>query len=193
MKNKEIKKRFVDNFNNQLDLCDVPDNYNGIVRKLEEKGIALLKAKPKGKQMFSYVYAVLVLFLCIMTGLIGYYIRGDGLNREFFDKKTKDYLAEQTVAYYERPIFTMPYSDYEEIYICMGVVKDGDTHAINYFYSINFFKNFSVIFKNLNNNAELELISGSTLGNLSELLSISNHDEILISIEYGDQVISQTF
>ncbi|MCK9536614.1 MAG: hypothetical protein M0R05_03385 [Bacilli bacterium] len=192
MSDKKIKRKFFDNFNKCLENYEIRDNYSVIVQKLEDNGITLVRPEAKRLNTFAYIYTILTIFLCVLTGLIGFSIGGNSKRAELLNPGTKQYLETHTEIYYDQPIMTIYYSEHDMINIYVGLVKDDDELVIHYFYQLIFINNNpTVSFKNLNNNKEVFIVNSFRYGDLSVLITINNGDKIMCTIKDEEKTIHQ--
>jgi hypothetical protein len=187
MSEKKVRQRLISRFYESLDKMDVTDNYAATVQKLEGNGITLVKATPKKPNIFAFTYAALLLFLCLLTGYIGFDIGGKDKLSEDMNLAMREYLDDFCEDYYKKPILTGYYSDKDIISVYVGLVREGNSLGINYFYYImTFDTDLEFIFKNVDKSEETVLSGSPTRGNLSSTLDIDDGDEIQIEIRgYG--------
>ena len=191
MSEKKVKERLITRFCDSLEEIDVTDNYAATVRKLESNGMALVRTAPKRPNMFAYTYSLLLVFLCLLAGFIGFNIGVKNDKPELISPSMKNYLEANCENYYHQPILTGHYTIGDYIYVCIGLVREGNELGVNYFYHLAYFDmNLETVFKNQTTGEELTVPFRPKLGNLSDLLNIDDGDEILIEIR-GDEEIKQ--
>lgn len=191
MSEKKVKERLITRFCDSLEEINVTDNYAATVRKLESNGMALVRTAPKRPNMFAYTYSLLLVFLCLLAGFVGFNIGVKNDNPELISPSMKKYLEANCENYYHQPILTGHYSKNDYIYVCIGLVREGNELGVNYFYQLVYFNsNLEFVFRNVTNEKEFVIPQLSTRGNLSELFDVDDGDEILIEIR-GDEEIRQ--
>jgi hypothetical protein len=191
MSEKKVKERLITRFCDSLEEIDVTDNYAATARKLESNGIALVRTAPQRPNMFAYTYSLLLVFLCLLAGFVGFNIGVKNDNPELISPSMKKYLEANCENYYHQPILAGHYSKNDYIYVCIGLVREGNELGVNYFYHLVYFDvNLDTGFKNLTTGEEITVSRMPVFGNLSDLLNIDDGDEILIEIR-GDEEIKQ--
>ena len=191
MSEKKVKERLITRFCDSLEEINVTDNYAATVRKLESNGIALVRTAPQRPNMFAYTYSLLLVSLCLLAGFVGFNIGVKNDDSELISASMIDYLEDNCEKYYHQPILTGHYSKNDYIYVCIGLVREGNELGVNYFYHLAYFDmNLETVFKNQTTGKELTVPFRPKLGNLSDLLNIDDGDEILIEIR-GDEEIKQ--
>ena len=191
MSEKKVKERLITRFCDSLEEIDVTDNYAATVRKLESNGIALVRTAPQRPNMFAYTYSLLLVFLCLLAGFVGFNIGVKNDNPELISPSMKKYLEANCENYYHQPILTGHYTIGDYIYVCIGLVREGNELGVNYFYHLAYFDmNLETVFKNRTTGEEFTVYRLPKQGNLSDLLNIVDGDEILIEIR-GDEEIKQ--
>ncbi len=191
MSEKKVKERLITRFCDSLEEINVTDNYAATVRKLESNGIALVRTAPQRPNMFAYTYSLLLVFLCLLAGFVGFNIGVKNDNPELISPSMKKYLEANCENYYHQPILAGHYSKNDYIYVYIGLVREGNELGVNYFYQLVYFNsNLEFVFRNVTNEKEFVIPQLSTRGNLSELFDVDDGDEILIEIR-GDEEIRQ--
>jgi hypothetical protein len=191
MSEKKVKERLITRFCDSLEEINVTDNYAATVRKLESNGMALVRTAPKRPNMFAYTYSLLLVSLCLLAGFIGFNIGVKSDDLELISASMIDYLEDNCEKYYHQPILTGHYTIGDYIYVCIGLVREGNELGVNYFYHLVYFDvNLDTGFKNLTTGEEITVSRMPVFGNLSDLLNIDDGDEILIEIR-GDEEIKQ--
>ena len=194
MSEKKVRQRLISRFYESLDKMDVTDNYAATVQKLEGNGITLVKATPKKPNIFAFTYAALLLFLCLLTGYIGFDIGGKDKLSEYMNPEIRNYLEDHCEIYYEKPILMGYYSELDNIYIYVGLVREGNLLGINYFYyGARFDFDLEFVVKNVGKSEEVTMPYSSLVGNLSSILTIEDGDEIQIEIRTDEKSFYYSF
>jgi hypothetical protein len=153
--------------------------------------MALVRTAPKRPNMFAYTYSLLLFFLCLLAGFVGFNIGVKNDNPELISPSMKKYLEANCENYYHQPILAGHYSKNDYIHVYIGLVREGNELGVNYFYQLVYFNsNLEFVFRNVTNEKEFVIPQLSTRGNLSELFDVDDGDEILIEIR-GDEEIRQ--